>query len=451
MTLNIIYFENIFLLIEHTPNLEYLNVDSYMSRTNKHQISVNKINIKLKQLYLTFKYKAGTSNSFDQLINGIKQFSSSLTCLSLNLVDLYIKIPDEFPFNSIKLQQFLESMKELKEIHLYAKTYKYSINCDKILSGFKNKYWFDHNWSFGMHRNYFYTLPFHFDYLYEFYGGFKNVKSNNPSILIKNRRIWYNVKSIELERSSNYNRNFVKELKIKMPKLNLIKFCDHLGAPKRYSSSIIDEREKNDIRLDNVTTIQFTHRSIEDERDWIISSLPNLRHLTLCYGLIFFDSKLVPILNERIKRLDIDMYSHLKHLSERNYFYFSNVQYINFCLSDFKEQPELYADVVIKILTNFKNLKSLLIYIHRTFGIYINPSCEAKLIKLIEHLNTNEIMKNYKVKHFREYALFLKRGFNGREVQDVAPLCVNNESTLTDHTVTFRKPSFFSRLIRLFC
>ena len=72
------------------------------------------------------------------------------------------------------------------------------IDNDNILSEFKNQFWFDHNWSFGMHGNYFYTLPFHFDYLYEFYEGFNDVKSNNPEILKTNPRIWYNVKSIDL-------------------------------------------------------------------------------------------------------------------------------------------------------------------------------------------------------------------------------------------------------------
>ena len=72
-----------------------------------------------------------------------------------------------------------------------------------------------------MHGDYLYTLPFHFDYLYECYDAFIDVKSNNPDVLINNHRIWHNVKSIELYRSKKYNLNFVNELKIKMPKLNL--------------------------------------------------------------------------------------------------------------------------------------------------------------------------------------------------------------------------------------
>ncbi len=73
---------------------------------------------------------------------------------------------------------------------------------------------------------------------------------------------------------------------------------------------------------------------------------------------------------------------------------------------------------MIKILKNFQNLKTLLIYTNRK----IDPLCETKLSKLIEYINMNTIMKIYQVKHFREYALFLKRELNNNEVQDVTSI-----------------------------
>ncbi len=42
MTLYLNSFENIFLLIKLTSNLEYLNVDSYQPDENQNQISINK-------------------------------------------------------------------------------------------------------------------------------------------------------------------------------------------------------------------------------------------------------------------------------------------------------------------------------------------------------------------------------------------------------------------------
>jgi len=157
MTLTINSFKDIFLLIQSIPNLEYLNIKSCQPDANEHKISINKTNIKLKQLYLTL-YKKETSGNFDQLTNCIKQFSSSLTCLSMDLVSVLVRNLNEIPFNSKKLQAFLESMTELRQLHLYARiSLRYCMNSDEIVSRFKNQYWFDHNWLFGMHGQYFWV------------------------------------------------------------------------------------------------------------------------------------------------------------------------------------------------------------------------------------------------------------------------------------------------------
>jgi hypothetical protein len=274
------------------------------------------------------------------------------------------------------------------------------------------------------------------------------VKSNNPEILINNRRIWFNVKSIELEESFYYDTNFVKELKIKMPKLNSITFSNDWRIRKckpQLLSSIKDERERIDLTLDNVTAVQFPYRRIEDRKDWIIPFLPNLRHLSLFFSEPrSIDSDLVTILNERIRRLDIRQSSEFKRswegqeLSEISYLYFSNVEYVNFCLSDFNQISAWWAkDFIMKILINFKNLRILLVYTLPTFGYYIDASYETKLSEVIGYLDMNAIRKNYKVKHFRQHALFLKREFIESQVEDMASL-------------TSRKYSVSSRLIRLF-
>lgn len=90
-----------------------------------------------------------------------------------------------------------------------------------FLKRLKNEYWFDQKLLFEMHQNYFYTLPFHFDYLYRFFKGFDNVKSNNNEILTNNPRIWFNIKYIELIGTTKYDTNFINQLKIKMTKLTL--------------------------------------------------------------------------------------------------------------------------------------------------------------------------------------------------------------------------------------
>jgi hypothetical protein len=77
-------------------------------------------------------------------------------------------------------------------------------------------------WIFGMHRDYFYALTFSFDYLYGFDTDFDLVQSNKAEILGNNSQIWCKVKLIQLLVPQKYNRKFIKELKMKMPKLNLI-------------------------------------------------------------------------------------------------------------------------------------------------------------------------------------------------------------------------------------
>jgi hypothetical protein len=300
-------------------------------------------------------------------------------------------------------------MENLKQFHLYAKVgERYLPHTNIMLSKFESQYWIDHNWSFGMHGNYFYTLPFHFDHLNKFYKGFDDVKSNNSDILMNNPRIWYNVKSIELCVSSKYDRNFIKQLKMKMPKLNLIKFIDFSATSKvktHDASTSNTEMGEIAVRLDNVTTIKFTDESIEDQKDWIIHSLPNLSHLIL-YNQKFplVERELAQILNKKIRRLDTDAHSQLELSTDTYYIYISNVECINLRLVDDFQNLKLYANNTMTILKNFQNLKTLRIY-----SWPLNPLSKALLTDFIASLDMNEIRKTYEVKHFVEYSFFSKK------------------------------------------
>ncbi|CAF4105920.1 unnamed protein product, partial [Rotaria sordida] len=195
LTLMLTYFQDIFILIKFTPNLKYLNIHSESPYID--QSPINDVDIKLKEFYLTLNCESQELVSwmpkeidFNQLIHGIKQFSSSLTCLSINLVDLKIKTTNEIPFNNIKLQQLLESMKELEQFHLCTKLPDSSVSTkNNILSKFNDEFWLNHNWSFGIHDEYLYTLPFKFDCLPGLFEGFDCVKSNNNDILENNPRL----------------------------------------------------------------------------------------------------------------------------------------------------------------------------------------------------------------------------------------------------------------------
>ena len=51
------------------------------------------------------------------------------------------------------------------------------MNDDDILVRFNDQFWFDHNWSFGLHRHCLLTLPYQFDYFYGLYEAFNSFKS----------------------------------------------------------------------------------------------------------------------------------------------------------------------------------------------------------------------------------------------------------------------------------
>ena len=408
-------FEDLFTLIAHTPNLEYLNIQLLTSFTNEKPI--NEINIKLKQLYLKFSMKKQMLYLFqNSLINVIKMFRSSLTCLSLDLVDVdYMTRINDFPFDSIKLQQLLESIIELKQFHLYAKYSGDQINNENIISRFENQYWFDQNYSFGMHGKYFYTLPFHFDYLYEFYGGFDDVISNNYDILINNSRLWYHVKAIDLTEASKTDSTFVKQLKINMPKLTFIKF--HHDEVNRRKDFYI--KKNMYVKLDNVTSVKCPGGSLENGEYWLTNILPNLTQL------ILFSTELPLIHNEqlrllcgRIQRLDIDVLCGLEELTIINYIYFFNVQHISFNLHSRWRGSVGYGNIIMKLLEDFKQLKSLLIYNDQTNKYYLPIAKDVQLGDIVKCLDMKTIRKNYQMKKSHYYLLFLKQKYENDKIQD---------------------------------
>jgi hypothetical protein len=80
--------------------------------------------------------------------------------------------------------------------------------------------------------------------------------------------------------------------------------------------------------------MEFLDGCTEHQKDWIISSLSNLRHIILTSAEICsVDNELARISNERIQRLDIYENYQFKRLIEISYVYFSNVQHI--CIYSF--------------------------------------------------------------------------------------------------------------------
>lgn len=403
ITINTILFENIFLLVKFLPNLEYLNIETFIPHTIENDIDIDIRNIKLKQLYLTLHYKTGRlnelrwENSFDQLINYIHKFSSTLICLSLNLIYLGLTDRKQIPFNSLKLQEFLEPMIKLKEFYLYSKLIRYSIDYNEILSGFKNKFWFNHNWFFGMHQQYFYTLPFHFHSLYEFNEPLNHIKSSKPEILIHHPKLWFSVRSIQLEQTFQYDFNWIKEINLKLPKLNSITF-----SPDTSFFFSCNRNKSNHMALNNVTMIRWGGDSIEILKEWFVYVLPNVKHFRLSFiKQCSIDKQLIEIFDKQIQRLDIDSYSDFEQLTQITSIYFSNVKYISFGLNQSWSLLKQTADFIKKILKNFHNLQIFIIY--KTEQILINSN-----ELMYSYLNTTEINEIYQIKYVPHVISFHK-------------------------------------------
>jgi hypothetical protein len=272
-------YTDAFTLLEYTPNLKSfkLIITSFRRRYRLHK-DVDLSKVKLENIDLTYE-KMDHDYSMNQIdfhlfTNFLKQFSSSLIYLSINLNNLRIT---NFQINGITLQQqLLESMIHLKTFHLYVEQYSDS---NTILSTFENQFWFDHQWSVDMHDKYLYTLPFHFNHM----------KSVN-SIILNSPQRWPNVTFIELSKCIHLDCNFIKQLRIKMPNLRTITF-----------NSIEHEVNETDTRLDSVTTICFQAKMKECVQQWLIRILPNVKELIVNE---MYD-ECIPMINERIERLTI--------------------------------------------------------------------------------------------------------------------------------------------------
>jgi hypothetical protein len=311
-----------------------------------------------------------------------------------------------YRFDGITFQkELLESLTYLKEFHFYATLDKCGHHPD-ILSTFKNQFWLDHNWFIGMHNDYLYTLPFQFEDLYKF--DFDFIKSTNDDMLINNHKIWYNVTSIELAITSAIDINLLKSLKMKMPKLTSIKikkYCFKTWQRGHDCQHCWDEKSTESINkdkpviLDNVTTISLEIFPLLYERDWIINSLPNIKHcISHSHEWKSPTDQLIRILN-KIEKLDITN-DHIDDLIEKSFIYFLNIKYIKITISwgDEDNLSQWWTNLIIQLLIKFKNLQILLIHIPNKYSKIKNLDPGIELNEIGQNLYMNEISKDYSMK-----------------------------------------------------
>jgi hypothetical protein len=193
-----------------------------------------------------------------------------------------------------------------------------------------------------------------------------------------------------------------------MPNLTFIRFYSLRTISGNKLKDISLNEYENDVTLDKVTTIECPERSLEDIEQWLIYILPNLTHLIICRSSVLpsTDSELAPILNERIQRLDLIWSSALHQLVEISYV--SNVRYIKVSLHDGWKKPEECAVIIMKILKNFKNLRTLIFHSSERGADYVD-SVRTELIKrMVDYPN----IENYQIKYYKHCCVFLKRNIS---------------------------------------
>ncbi|CAF3867497.1 unnamed protein product [Rotaria sp. Silwood1] len=379
--------------------------------------------IKLKKFSITLQKGWMDQRGFRFLTWFIKQFSSSLIYLSLNLNEIYT---GEFQFDGFTLQQqFLESMIQLKSFHLYTQFYKEPVNVESFLSTFQTQFWFDHHWTFGIHETYLYTIPFYFDNMKDFID-FDQIKSNNSvilnssktwshvksidssnssdqiksnnSVILNSSKTWSHVKSIGSSNSSKFSLNLIKQLKSKMPNLASITFSFKL---MRNLFTNDNETNQTDITLDSVTTVHCEIDDLKTIKRWLINIFPNTRILILSFSV--YSVSLSP--NKMIFSQELD-----ECFRGTDYMHFIKIQYVEVKLTfrDLDYINEHTTRLVKELLTMFKNLQSFIFHFHH-MSDFLRMSSFTDLSKIIQLLNMEKVSEKYQIKHIHNYLQFVRK------------------------------------------
>jgi hypothetical protein len=404
LSLTFRYFQSAISILNHTPNLKYFDViltgihilDQFNKQLDFSHIKLKKFSLIIDKNASIFYYLY-TQDIFN-LINFIKQFSSSLIYLSLNFNNARTIRDDNIPFNhGIKLQQqLLEFLIELKKFYFFIKLPEYPSSDDpeSILLTFKNDFWFDHHWLIGTDGRYLYTLPFHFDQLIDFMH-FDHVKSNHSEIL-NYPWVWNNVTSIELSGRDKHNLNLLKQFEVKMPKLKSIKFNSD-------NASSIYHTSKINVKLYGVTNIKLNEESLANLKRWSINVLPNVKYLTVNYEQCTLSKyKLYKFVRRS---------SELRQLTNNIYASFPNIEHIRISTSDIELYHEQFDERdIINILTKFANLKTISFcrpdYLRYTF--FSSYFIKQKFIPILTKLNSNQMSVEYQFESWRNCIQFTK-------------------------------------------
>jgi hypothetical protein len=271
---------------------------------------------------------------------------------------------------------------------------------ERFLSTFQTQFWFDHHWTFGMHRTYLYTLPFHFDKLKDFID-FDRIKSSNSKIF-NSLQTWSHVKSIELSDSFKVRSNIIEQLKLKMPNLTTTTVSSELMYNIYTNEGEINQTV---IPLNSITTVHCEGQYVQAIKHWLIHIFPNVRHLMLSYS----SEPVAPSSDKTGFLQKFEEYFRDKWKTTDS-IYLSRIQCVEIKLTlkdmDFIDQHVIR--LAKELLEMFINLQSFI------FHFYDMPRFPSivpftDLNKTIQLLNMEKFTEIYQIKHIHNYLQFIKK------------------------------------------
>ena len=398
LSLNLTNFISILLLFPYTPNLK--DLDLTIARTSN-EIEWNGIfdfeDMKLEKFSLTYarnSHGLGWDESkFSFLASFLQQFAPSLSSLSMNLSEKAIHLHQ---FNGHLLeQQLLKSLIQLKHFHFYVKFSEESVDIETILSTFETRFWLDHHWSIGMHQNFIYTLPFHFNQFVDF--------DKIHSTICQSPRTWNRLRSISLSQTCELNFDSFQQMLSYIPNLTSI----HLQSTDPRYPKFTEHSQLNTIHsaFNNVTTIECGFEYLHNLKPWSREIFPNVRRLFLHYNLL-------AIINFRLSTQYLTL-SHLyspQQSTGNDEEYFSTIEHviIEFLLERGEDFDNDLLSEIENLLKTFQNMKMVLLNFQLRDGDRSNKALNFPQ-KIVTSLSANKHFQNYEIAIVENYLQLIRK------------------------------------------
>ena len=362
------------------PNLKKLNVIIVTPLFFKNQRYSELIlsNTKLEKLAIRLEHTLGSKNGFCCFTRFIKQFSSSLISLSLDLCHIN---ENSFLFDGSLLQQeLLEAMIALKSFHFHVQLSNKDLDTEQFWSTFRTQFLFDHQWIFAVHGSHLYTLPYNFNEYKDFID-FNLIKSSDP-LNSKCLKTWPNVKTIGLSSYFTYASDIFEKIKYRMPNL---------------TSIIITHEQANNFHenqaLDNILTISCLHGDPQILKRCAINAFPNTKHLIL----------------KRNHRIPVSSVTDTDRIRT------CKIQHINMTLVGLQEldnneqNEQRVLDLLKSCFDLFEDIQSVTIYFMRVFGSGSLPHPFADRNRICQLLNMSNFFELYQLVYSNDYLRLIKK------------------------------------------